>query len=274
MTFIDSFKKQRQGVWDEELLCDVKPIRRERVAGARSNSGSLRLELSARNLALAAQKQHELTRGVVPSVVYAPNKGSHGNFIDASYKRICENPDWLKRLKKVHTAKRQARPMGAQEEVRLWCELDAATSSDALLMNVFCYPRVFTKELCTLLGIGGKGKPEFGYKPQVPLVKGLKDRTEVDMRLPGLTIEAKLTESNFQRAPMALLERYPRFNEVFDRKLLVTGSDGVESYQLIRGVMAAQHTGERFCVLCDARRPDLLEAWFMVMRAVRLSDVA
>jgi hypothetical protein len=39
-------------------------------------------------------------------------------------------------------------------------------------------------------------------------------------------------------------------------------------YQLIRNVLAAYATGARFCVICDERRPDLIEAWFEVMRAV------
>jgi hypothetical protein len=45
--------------------------------------------------------------------------------------------------------------------------------------------------------------PEFGFRARVPLANGKFDRTEVDMRLGDLLIEAKLTESNFQRAPKA-----------------------------------------------------------------------
>jgi hypothetical protein len=37
----------------------------------------------------------------------------------------------------------------------------------------------------------------------------------------------------------------------------------------IRGVLAAYATGGSFCVLCDARRPDLIEDWYSVMRAVK-----
>ena len=40
-------------------------------------------------------------------------------------------------------------------------------------------------------------------------------------------------------------------------------------YQLIRGALAAAVDPlTRFCVLCDARRPDLVEAWFSVVAAV------
>ncbi len=41
------------------------------------------------------------------------------------------------------------------------------------------------------------------------------------------------------------------------------------SYQLIRNVLAAHATGARFCVIHDARRPDLREAWFAIMSSVR-----
>jgi hypothetical protein len=45
------------------------------------------------------------------------------------------------------------------------------------------------------------------------------------------------------------------------------------SYQLIRNVLAAYASGARFCVICDERRPDLREAWFSVMAAVRNAEM-
>ena len=269
MTFIE----RRTGTWDEELMCDVEPEARAQRAGKSSQGNGLRGEVNARNLARAADLQHELTRGSTPSVVYAPAGNAHGNFLDASYRRIMADPAWSKRLAKVHTAKRQARPAGEREEVRTWRELDAATSSDALLMNVFCYPRVLSRELCGLLGVTAGSRPEFGYKPRVPLVRSLVDASEIDMRLEGLMVEAKLTEADFQTAPMRLVERYLGFDEVFERDALEVGRQGVRSYQLIRGAMAAWASGQRYCVLCDERRPDLIDAWFAVMGAVRSCDV-
>lgn len=44
-------------------------------------------------------------------------------------------------------------------------------------------------------------------------------------------------------------------------------------YQLIRNVLAAYAHGCRFCVVHDARRPDLREAWFQVMAAVHHADM-
>ncbi len=44
-------------------------------------------------------------------------------------------------------------------------------------------------------------------------------------------------------------------------------------YQLIRNVLAAYAHGRSFCMIHDARRPDLREAWFEVLAAVRSADL-
>ncbi len=245
------------------------PVRR-----GRGLASGLRAELSQRNR--TTSKPHELTRGATPSVIYAPCEATHGNFLDASYRRILAHPAWAARLQKPHSAKRQAGLTGPDEEVRSWCELDAATSSDALLMNVFCYPRVLhTARLCSLLGVAPGTAPIFGYHPKIPVQPAYSaaphfpDRTEVDMRLGPLLVEAKLTESDFQFAPARLLERYPGFTAIFDRDLLHFTARGVRSYQLIRGVLAAHSEEALFCVLLDSRRADLLEDWYGILRAVR-----
>ena len=48
---------------------------------------------------------------------------------------------------------------------------------------------------------------------------------------------------------------------------------GYAGYQLIRNVLAAHSNGTSFCVIHDERRPDLREAWFSVMSAVRTADL-
>ena len=89
------------------------------------------------------------------------------------------------------------------------------------------------------------------------------------MKLGDLMVEAKLTETGFQTAPARMIARYRDLEAVFDRGELMMSGDVVPGYQLIRGVLAAYATGGSFCVLCDARRPDLIENWYAVMRAVR-----
>ena len=234
---------------------------------------SLRTELSLRGMRFAAAHglTYERTDGEVPSIIFARSEdGGHGNFHLASYEAICARPEWKRRLGKVHTAHKRVR---ARADWR-WMELDCANSSDALLMNVFCHPGVMERAgVRAMLGIAAGSVPEFGVKPRTPLKGGKRegkfDNTEVDMRVGDLLVEAKLTESDFQSARPSLIERYRDLEEVFDVGELPVRGGRVIGYQLIRGTLAAFASGCSFCVLCDARRPELVETWYGVMRAVR-----
>ena len=93
------------------------------------------------------------------------------------------------------------------------------------------------------------------------------------MKIGDLLVEAKLTESDFQWATPKLLSRYRDLESVFDLLALPTRNGKYGGYQLIRGALAAYASGGSFCVLCDARRPDLMEVWFQVLRAVRDSEL-
>lgn len=225
------------------------------------SAAALRQEISARNQARAS----EISWGPSASVLFEETDGLHGNFLPASWARITSNPGWRKRLTKSYTASRFV----PRAHDRRRFELDCATSSDALLMNIFCYPRLLSrKPLCALLGIEPGLSPEFGFRPAIPLANNQIDRTEIDMRLGHLLIEAKLTEADFQRAPERLLSRYCDLNEVFNTKELPIRNNVVHSWQLIRAVLAAHVTGGSFFVFCDRRRPDLIDRWFEVIRAV------
>src|SRR5581483_11208555 len=94
--------------------------------------------------------EHELSYGSSASVIYQECEGAHGNFLPPSWARIAANPLWQKRLEKAYTASRYVPRAGDRRRF----ELDCANSSDALLMNIFCYPRVLSRApLCSLLGI-------------------------------------------------------------------------------------------------------------------------
>jgi hypothetical protein len=232
------------------------------------SSSALRREISARNLERAAGgHEHEMTYGEVASVIYSGDEAAHGNFYAASYRAIVKRPEWARRLEKSYTASARV----PRQHDRRRYELDCANSSDALLMNVFCCPRVMERDaLCSLLGVERGTVPEFGVRVGVALHKEHVDRTEIDMRLGDLLVEAKLTETGFQTAPMRLLERYVALHEVFDVEALRrSGNGAVRGYQLIRGALAARGCGGSFAVLCDTRRRDLVEEWFGVMAAVR-----
>src|SRR5215469_7403017 len=126
---------------------------------------------------------------------------------------------------------------------RRWRELDSSTSSDALLMNIFCCPGVCGRPgVASILGTEIKDVPQFGYKARVPLLRGRSDQTEIDMKLGGLLVEAKLTESDFQKKDRSVVESYRDLEMVFDVRALPQSGGEYISYQLIRNVLAAHAT--------------------------------
>jgi hypothetical protein len=233
------------------------------------NGISLRSELALRSLNLASARGylHERADGQVPSVVFGRDEmGRHGNFHPDAYQRICANAAWSKRLEKVHTASRRMRLRSNWQ----WKELDCSCSSDALLMNIFCHPKVFAgTSIRTILNTEREAEPEFGFKPGVPLHRGMRNSTEVDLRIGELLVEAKLTEPHFQWAGPKLISRYRDVETVFDCSELPVRNGKYSGYQLIRGTLAAYALECSFCVFCDARRPDLIETWYTILQAVR-----
>jgi hypothetical protein len=233
-------------------------------------ASKLRHELSLRNRMFALQRQlpHVESYGGMAVTVYPPHPTGrrHGNFFDESYAAMLAIPEWRKRLEKVHTSGRSSLP----KSQRRWKELDSSMSSDALLMNIFCCPYVSDDpRVLGLLGIQAAELPQFGWRACVPMTKGQADRTEVDMKLGDMLFEAKLTESDFQSADASVLRRYRDFEDVFEIAELPNDGGKWESYQLIRNVLAAQAGNCGFCLLADARRPDLIESWYAILRCVR-----
>src|SRR5215467_2425118 len=176
----------------------------------------LRRDLCARNTIFAQKNNltHVTSYGAVPVVVYAPEADGkrHGNFADSSYAEILKRPEWARRMQKIHAQGRRALP----RHDRPWKELDSCMSSDALLMNVFCWPRVCgNRPVASLLGTETTDLPEFGHKARVPRLTGGVDRTEVDMRLGRLLVEAKLTETDFRSQASSIVESYRDLHAVF-----------------------------------------------------------
>jgi hypothetical protein len=245
--------------------------RTDHPEAAIASANNLRRELSARNLALAGNHEHETTYGSVASVLYREDEtGSHGNFFPASYKRIRAKGAWAQRLEKTYTA--SSRIVRGYERER--SELDCCNSSDALLMNIFCHPTALrSKRLQALLNIDDGIQPSFGVRVRTSLRNGLEDRTEVDMQLGDLLVEAKLSETGFQNARADLMDRYEEFTTVFDIERLPRARGQFRHYQLLRGALAAHHSGTRFAVFCDVRRPDLRDAWFETISCMETFDL-
>ena len=141
-------------------------------------------------------------------------------------------------------------------------------------MNLFCYPGLLRRpEVCALLGVEPGLRPHFGARAGLPMRKDEVDRTELDMRLGDLLVEAKLTETGFGRASRERVLRYNGVADTFDLDALPWGAAGLAGYQLVRGVLAAQHHHGRFLLLCDGRRADLRDTWLRVLGAVRSYDL-
>lgn len=166
--------------------------------------------------------QHQLPHYVSlnqtePTVLFYPYQDAvrHGNFHNASYGAILGNPEWKRRLYKPHP-RRNALPPERRAEA---LELDSCTSSDALLMNVFCYPGLFLyAPFVQLMGLPAIAEPDlaFGFKPGVPLRCSRSDATEIDLKFEDMLIEAKLTESGFTKKRSDIVERYRDFGSVFE----------------------------------------------------------
>lgn len=237
-----------------------------------SLANMLRQELAARSAAFAKQGRllHVESYGAQPVIVYEPSEDglSHGNFFPASYTAILQNPAWSRRLQKVHSQASRTLP----RRDRRWVELDTSNSSDALLMNIFCHPEV-PDLVSGMLGIPLNTVPVFGLRARVPLSNGHLDRTEIDMQLGDLLVEAKLTETGFQRKARSFVNTYRDFAAVFRRTSLPRSGGDYFAYQLIRNVLAAHAMQASFCVFLDQRRPDLLEDWYSIMRSLRDTDL-
>ena len=239
----------------------------------RFSSRALRAEVSGRSLARADTPQADVSYGRLANVVHlADEDGGHGNFLRSSYRRILAHPDWARRLDKTYTGSRHL----PRANDRWRGELECASSSDALLLNIFCYPGVLRRPaVCGLLGIEAGLQPNFGVRADLAMRRGEIDRTEFDMSLGSTVAEAKLTEGGFGRASRERLLRYLDVEEFFDLALLPQSAGGFGGYQLIRGILAAlkQHDDGRYLVLLDARRVDLVEICFQVLCAVRGAEV-
>jgi hypothetical protein len=195
-------------------------------------ASQLRQELMQRNRAYARGRAHVESYGSAPVIVYAPNGFGHGNFFDQAYEEIVDRPEWMRRFDKVHAQAARSLPKPQIDPQRRWRELDSSMSSDALLMNIFCTPGVVeSAEVCNLLGAEANATPDFGWKARVPLANGRFDRTEVDMRLGSLLVEAKLTEVGFQTRAAAIVEAYRDFDEVFDRERLPRAEIATERWK-------------------------------------------
>ncbi len=159
----------------------------------------------------------------------------HGNFCDASYNMIYKNPTWAGCLKKtlVH---RNSLPLYKQSVAS---ELDSSSSSSALLMNIFCYPDIFSSaRLFSMFGIDGLTAV---FNKHVPLQKkdGFHESVNIDMIMgDNRYISAALTQSGFSERRKEDMYLYSSFDDIFDSDALPQTSASFLGSNVLRSIMA------------------------------------
>jgi hypothetical protein len=235
-------------------------------------TGKLRNELhdQASQRAAASSIPHHLRLGHSPTVLFpARTDGTrYGSFHSDSLRAIAANHTWANRLKTVHS---QVDALPLQMPATAG-ELDSSSSSDALLMNCFCFPGAvprIMKGLGLWDSIGSTALPEFGVKAKLPKTQNRQDATELNMKISSYIFEAKLTESDFTSSAVDHVREYTDFDAVFESSVLPVVDSKFKGYQLICNVLAAFHLNATLIVLLDQRRPDLLQEWWLVHSAIR-----
>ena len=183
------------------------------------------------------------------------------NFYPESYQNIMQHPDWQQRTRKPHP------------NVPNLCEMQSSNSSDALLMNIFCHPRLLEwNSLRELLGTDLNASPVFGFHAEASINQGGKDRTEIDMVLPGLFVAAKYTEEDFTCEDAQVVARYYQFEKVFHSEALSRVGEKNESYdncQLIRNLIAAREHQVSHALFCNQNRRDLIRRYYETVACLR-----
>jgi len=179
------------------------------------------------------------------------------NFFPASFKSIQSHGKWPERLGKSHQTVPRVK------------EMQSSNSSDALLMSIFCHPKIDSwKGVRDLLGVSSID-PVFGDKPRVKKNGTKGDETEIDLTLEKVFVEAKLTESGFTEKEVFEVENYTELKSVFDTEALPRKSDCFANYQVIRNLLASIQLGNRHLLICDERRPDLVRSYFETVVCLR-----
>ncbi len=183
------------------------------------------------------------------------------NFIQESFDNIQKNEDWFLRTQKKNNS------------LLSTLEMQSSNSSDALLMNIFCYPKINQwKGLKKLLGIDNLSNIEFGWNPFFEN-EDPKHPTEIDMKIGNNIFEAKLTENNFTQKEKKIVEKYSDLSKVFDLEKLNIIDNKYESYQLIRNILTAFKYNYYFTLLIDESRTDLIRFLITIIKAIKINEL-
>jgi hypothetical protein len=179
------------------------------------------------------------------------------NFSPDSFAAIEANAEWSARTRKQHN------------RVANSLEMQSSNSSDGLLMNIFCHPKLGSwKGVVDLFGFTPR-EPTFGFMPRVAKQGTEGDETEIDMAIGDCFVEAKLTEAGFTEKPVADVLMYSDLATHFHVDSLSQVNGLVRNYQIIRNLLAAIQHDRKHVLLCDARRPDLVREYFATVMCMK-----
>lgn len=179
------------------------------------------------------------------------------NFHPESFTNLVSHADWNDRTRKAH------------QNVPGILEMQSSNSSDALLMNIFCHPSI--RQWVGVMKLLGNDMESIvlGFPGAVRINKGQADSTEIDMALPGVFCEAKLTESDFTQKRPDVVESYDSLEVAFHVEALPRVGDEYDNYQIIRNLLACIEHDCNHILLIDERRTDLVRRYADTVSCLR-----
>jgi hypothetical protein len=217
------------------------------------NAADLKSLIRSRSIEYA--KKHSLSYTEFKTAIVFDNVKD--NFLPSSYDCILKKKEWSDRLNKRHPQVHNAK------------EMQSSNSSDALLMNIFCHPKINSwKGIYRLFGVSDINS-KFGMKPELRLKSGRGDRTEIDLAFENIIIEAKLTETDFTQKSVSVVKNYTDVEKIFYFNHLPNNGENIFHYQIIRNIIASVQLNKRHILICDDRRGDMIRGYYDVVKCIK-----
>jgi hypothetical protein len=272
----------------------------------------LRAELVWRSRRHALGKAHVESYGSQPVIAFAPEGDRHGNFFDPAYAAILKSPAWMRRFNKVLAQAARSLPRAERRWRELDSSMSSDALLMNVFCTPGVAESAAVRNLLGVgpdaaLDFGWKARAPMQNgrfdRTEVDLRFGSllieAKLTEADFQTCAASVVEVYRDFDavFERQllpqvalPVARPRRLSEFPEDYSQESesllgdpnVISIADpvvpsltlpGYSSYQLIRNVLAAYASQCSFCVLHDARRPDLREEWFRVMAAVRAAEL-
>jgi hypothetical protein len=218
------------------------------------NSDTLKQEIRRASLTFAQKRNLPIDDSHSSAVIF---RNLSDSFHPESFASINNRPDWRERTTKAH------------QNVPGTLEMQSSNRSDALLMNIFCHPDARRWKGIKNLIEEPLDSITFGFPGQVRISGGNPDSTEIDMAIPGIFCEAKLTESDFTQKRAEVVERYDSLQRAFHVGALPRLGDSYDNYQIIRNLLASVEQNRKHILFCDERRPDLVRRYMATVLCLR-----